>query len=206
VETKSAREAEMFATVQETRRQWEGVTQATRRIAIAADLELRRRHPGQPIPPLRPNPAERDGIVGSGSGESAWVQLTLDGVADPVDVGSSGRERTERVPDKRSAEADGQLMLGLTRETAHGQIPDHVLRIRNNAKTAQAKLDELASLREPAADLDYLSPGPAWPIAQQRDRDAVLQPPRPEVVPSTRIVERYRAVPVHAVSTEPERG
>ena len=55
LEAKAAREAEMFAAVQETRRQWEAVTQATRRIAIAADLELRRRHPDLPIPPLRPH-------------------------------------------------------------------------------------------------------------------------------------------------------
>ena len=46
LETKAAREAQVFAAVQETRRQWEAITQATRRIAIAADLELRRRHPG----------------------------------------------------------------------------------------------------------------------------------------------------------------
>src|SRR5205823_990557 len=54
LEVKAAREAEMFAATQETRRQWEAVTQATRRTAVAADLELRRRYPNLPIPPLRP--------------------------------------------------------------------------------------------------------------------------------------------------------
>ena len=56
LEAKAATEAGIFAAAQETRRQWETVTEPTRRIAIAADLELRRRHPGRRIPPLRPPP------------------------------------------------------------------------------------------------------------------------------------------------------
>ena len=172
LETKAAREAQVFAAVQETRRQWEAITQATRRIAIAADLELRRRHPGLAIPPLRPHPAEREGIVGSAPDESAWVQLTLDGTAHPVGATASGQRCNERARDERSAETHGQLMLGLTLRTAHHEIPEHVLSIRDNAKAAQAKLDELASLREPATDTDDLSPGLAWPAIQQRDRDA----------------------------------
>jgi hypothetical protein len=97
-------------------------------------------------------------------------------------------------------------MLGLTPETAHQGIPEHVLRIRDNAKAAQAKLDELASLREPAADTDDLSPGLAWPAIHQRDREAVLQPPQPEVVPAARIIEHYHAATADADRPEPERG
>src|SRR6266568_1986703 len=167
LEAKAAREASMFAAVQEARRQWEAVTQATRRIAVAADLELRRRHPALPIPPLRPHLAEREGPAGPAR-------------------------------DDRSAETHGQLMLGLTPKTAHQRIPEHVLRIRDNAKAAQAKLDELASLREPATDTDDLSPGLAWPAVRQRERDAVLQPPRPEVVSATRITEQYHASAANA--------
>ena len=100
LETKAAREAQMFAAVHETRQQWEAVTQATRRIAIAADLELRRRHPGMPIPPLRPHPAEREGIAGSAPDELAWVQLTLDGTAHPVGATASGQPRNERALDE----------------------------------------------------------------------------------------------------------
>ena len=74
------------------------------------------------------------------------MQLTLDGAAHTADAGSSGQQRNEHAPDNRSAEAHGQLMLGLTPETAHQEIPEQVLRIRDNAKIAQAKLDELASL------------------------------------------------------------
>jgi hypothetical protein len=97
-------------------------------------------------------------------------------------------------------------MLGLTLTTAHHEIPEHVLRIRDNAKAAQGKLDELASLREPAADVDDLSPGPAWPASQQRVREAVLQPPQPEVIPAARIAERYHAATANARPPESERG
>ena len=63
LEAKAARESEMFAAVQATRRQWETLTETTRTMAIAADAELRRRHPGMQIEPLRPHPAEADGIT-----------------------------------------------------------------------------------------------------------------------------------------------
>lgn len=205
LETKAAREAEIFAAVQESRRQWEAVTQATRRIAIAADLELRRRHPRRPIAPLRTHPAERDGSVCLPPGGDPWMQLTLDGTAHPLGAASSGPHGKERAPQGQRAEVIGQLMLGLTPSTAHHEIPGLVLRIRDNAKAAQAKLDELAGLPEPGTDMDN-PPGLAWPITQRRDRDAVLQPPQPEVVPSARVVERYHAVPGNADRPEQERG
>ena len=94
---------------------------------------------------------------------------------------------------------------GLTFDAAEKGTPEHVMRIREHAKIAQAKLDELASLPEQAADTDSLSTGRAWPVAAQRDRDAILQPPRPEVVPSARIAERYAEL-ANTVRPEPERG
>ena len=45
LEAKAATEERLLTDVHETRRHWESVTQTTRRIAIAADTELRRRHP-----------------------------------------------------------------------------------------------------------------------------------------------------------------
>jgi hypothetical protein len=206
LETKAAREAEMFAAGQETRRQSESVTQTTLRIALAADLELRRRYPDLPIPPLRPHSAEREYIADTAPDKATWVQLTFDETAHPMNAASPKPNGNARAPDKQRTEADGQLMLGLTVGTAHREIPEQMLRIRDNAKLAQAKLDDLTSLREPATDADDLSPGPAWPTAQQRDRDAILQPPQPEVVPSTRIGERHHAVMANGPRPDPERG
>jgi len=50
----------VFATVMADRTDWEQATRQQRHLAVAADAELRRRHPSQPFPPLRsaePEPA-----------------------------------------------------------------------------------------------------------------------------------------------------
>ena len=195
LEAKAAREAQMFAAVQETRRQWEAVTQATRRIAIAADLELRRRHPGMPIPPLRPHPAELEGMADPGPDERA----------EQAPGGTVHSAPNAPPRSQHDVDTQKQRLLGLTPDSAESEIPELVTHIREHAKIAQAKLDELASLPEQAADMDTLSPGPAWPVAAQRDRDAILQPPRSEVVPSARIAKRYAEL-ANTVRPEAERG
>jgi hypothetical protein len=43
----------VFAAVMADRTDWDQATRAQRQLAVAADAELRRRHPGQPFPPLR---------------------------------------------------------------------------------------------------------------------------------------------------------
>jgi hypothetical protein len=51
---------EVFATTMSDRADWDAATRAQRHLAVAADAEVRRRHPGQPFPPLRsaePEPA-----------------------------------------------------------------------------------------------------------------------------------------------------
>jgi len=63
LEAKASKEAAMFTAAQDTRQQWEAVTETTRRIAIAADIELRRRHPGMQLEPLRPHPNEAVSIT-----------------------------------------------------------------------------------------------------------------------------------------------
>jgi hypothetical protein len=96
-------------------------------------------------------------------------------------------------------------MLGLTLDTAHHKIPQHVLRIRESTKIAQAKLDDLASLGEPATDADDLSSGLAWPTVQQQDHDAVLQSTPPEIVPSIHVRQHHAAL-TNAAYLEPEQG
>jgi len=52
----------IFAAAMADRRQWETATRQHRQLAVAADAELRRRHPGQQHPPLRsaePQPVTR---------------------------------------------------------------------------------------------------------------------------------------------------
>ncbi len=210
LEAKAAREADLFTAVQETRRQWEAATESTRRIAIAADLELCRRHPGMVIAPLRPHPAETAGglwpeALAPGTDNEVWVQLTLDGSAHLLPDDPSPHQQNELAPSKQR-EAAGQLMLGLTPEAAHEEVPEQVLRIRDNAKAAQAKLDELTNTPLPGAQEDDLSPGLAWPAQAKRERAAVLQPPKPEVVPLARVARQYHAAQADARPGEAERG
>jgi hypothetical protein len=200
LEAKAAQETELFAAAQETRRQWETVTETTRRIAIAADTELRRRHPDRPLAPLRPHPAEAarptpsvptQPIGQKGTG----VQPTLDRKAHLAR--HTGHQPRNGAVSARHQDANGQFMLGLTTAIAFDQIPEQVLRIRDNAKAAQAKLDDLAATQPPRSAEDRAPPG--------RARDPLLQPPQPDVVPSARVLQHHRAARAGTGRAGPER-
>ena len=137
----------IFAAVMADRADWDAATRHQRHLAVAADAELRRRHPGQHYPPLRsaePEPAtqlQRD-------------ELTL---------------------------APGQ------------QIQEMGQWIKDLAAQRRAFADRLAerqSLTIPAPDPDYEDLGPAFPAWTASRTDAILQPPKPEIQPSTLVLER----------------
>ena len=137
----------VFAAVMEDRAEWEKATSQQRHLAVAADAELRRRHPEQQHPPLRsaePEPATQE--------QRAEITLTAG----------------EEIPEL------GQWITGLAAQ--HREFAD--------------KLAERQSLRTPAEDPDYEDLGPAFPAWTGADRDAILQPPKPEIQPSPRILER----------------
>lgn len=98
-------------------------------------------------------------------------------------------------------EAHGQQALGLTPATVHEDIPGQVQRIRETARQIQAKIDDFASTREPAEEPDATDLGPAWNVQAGRQRDAILQPPKPDVVPASQILER---APARQADLEPE--
>jgi hypothetical protein len=52
-----------------------------------------------------------------------------------------------------------------------------------------AKLAERQSIKVPAEDPDYDDLGRAFPAWAPPGRDAILQPPKPQVTPSARILE-----------------
>ena len=122
-------------------------TRQQRQLAVAADAELRRRHPGQQFPPLRsaePEPATQE----------QRDELTL----------TAGEE----IPQL------GQWITDLAAQ--HRAFAD--------------KLAERQSLMIPAEDPDYEDLGPAFPAWAGPDKDAILQPPKPQIQPSPRILER----------------
>ena len=136
-----------FAAVMADRADWDAATRAQRHLAVAADAELRRRHPGQQYPPLRSaepppvTPAQRD-------------DLTL----------TTGEQIRET----------GQWIKDLTAQR----------------RAFAARLADRQSLAIPSEDPDYGDLGQAFPPWPAPARDAILQPPKPEIPPSARILER----------------
>jgi hypothetical protein len=136
----------VFAATMADRAEWERATRHQRQLAVAADSELRRRHPGQPWPPLR----------------SAELEL-----AHPDESGDPAR-----APEEDRQRAARQLIELAAR---HCEFAD--------------KLAERQTLEMPAEDPDYENHGPAFPAWTGPYPDAILQPPKPEIQPSQRILE-----------------
>lgn len=205
LEAKAAEESCLFAAVQDTRQRWETLTESSRRVALAADRELRRRHPEACIDPLCPHPAESEQLIQPGQlrRRDEWVQPTLNETGPQPD---DRRERRHAI-DSQSDSADQVCRaLGLTTETADDEIPGQIRRIHQNASLIQTRLDELASTPLPGEGKEGRSPGMAWPTASGHRRAAVLQPPRPEIIPPARVVEAYREVVGADATTDAEHG
>jgi hypothetical protein len=137
----------IFAAVMADRADWENATRQQRHLAVAADAELRRRHPDQQFTPLRS--------------------------AEPEPVTPAQRH-------------------GLTL-TVGEEIPHVGQWIKDLAAEHQSFADQLAdrqSLMTPAEDPDYADLGQAFPPWPGPGKDAILQPPKPEIPPSRRVLER----------------
>ncbi len=135
-----------FATVMADRADWEAATRAQRQLAVAADAELRRRHPGQHFAPLRsaePEPATQ--------AQGDDLILTPDGPSDM-----------------------GQQLTDLA--AAH--------------RIFAGKLADRQSLAIPSEDPDYGDLGQAFPAWTGPGQEPILQPPKPEIPPSPRVLQR----------------
>jgi hypothetical protein len=124
-------------------------TRAQRHLAVAADTELRRRHPDQHYPPLRsaePEPhLEPDSAV-----DSQHVELAA-----------------------RLAEMSQQIK-DLT--AAH--------------RTFAERLAARQTLMVPSQDPEYGDLAQAFPLWSGGGRNAILQPPKPNIRPSAYVLER----------------
>jgi len=197
----------MLAAAQETRRQWEALTEPTRRAALAADLELRRRHPGIRLAPLRS--AEPEPTMGNKAGsvmsrQRVWIQETLDGTSHLPD--SDAGAETDKAPVEpvtHSQEVPGQLALALRPETASQPIPEQLLQIGDHARRVQEEIDKLRTIPEYEEDDDASYLGPGWASLVRRDRDAVLQPPKPDLMPAKAILRQAHG---RTGDREPEAG
>jgi hypothetical protein len=137
----------VFAVTMADRAEWDAATRAQRHLAVAADAELRRRHPGQHYPPLR----------------SAEYQPATDG------------QRDQLTPAVRQPLGE---MLPWIKEVAAAH------------RTFAERLAERQSLAVPSEDPDYGDLGPAFPSWPGQGKDAILQPPKPEIPPSSEVLQR----------------
>jgi hypothetical protein len=140
-----AQECELDQTM-EARRDWEHATEHARHLAVAADSELRRRHPGQRFEPLRSE--------------------------EPM-VTEEERQQLDLAPGAESYQA-----------------PEWITRLAAERRAVRERLDERKGVRVPSQDPDYQDEGEAWPAWADRDRDAILQPPRPQMQPAPAVAQR----------------
>jgi hypothetical protein len=158
------------------------MTEPTRRLARAADIELKRRGVLGRDDVLRS--AESEGFTYPGRENTAevWVQPRLDGSADlprepePLTVA----EREERALE----------VLGLTLSYGQAELPLQVTEIAEYNRKRQAEIDERRSMRIPAEEPDEMDLGEAWNVLAERRRDAVIQPPRPPIPAAEAVLER----------------
>jgi hypothetical protein len=123
------------------RREWEQATEESRRLGVAADWELRRRHPEQRLEPLRS--------------------------AEPEPPAERERQQLEIQPGSEAA------------------APEWVSALAAERDAFREKADAYKGMMVPSEDPDWQDLGEAW-TSPQRQRDAILQPPKPEIGPSPR--------------------
>jgi hypothetical protein len=136
----------VFAGVMEDRAAWEQATADRRRLATAADAELRRRHPRQHFPPLRsaePEPAT----------EAQLAELALT-------PGTQIPELSSRVQELAAGRQDFAARLA----------QEH---------------DQMQESQQPD-----IAATPEHPPTWRDDGQPLLQPPKPEIPPSARVLER----------------
>jgi len=125
---------------------WDHATASARRLAIAADAELRRRHPRQRIEPLRSR--------------------------EPAPAGGAEHEQLDPAPDGKRAETAAWI---------------HDLAIQREA--FRAEIDNRPGLMAPGQDPVRGDLGETLPAWRASGRDPILQPPKPEIIPSARILQ-----------------
>jgi hypothetical protein len=117
---------------------WAAATEPTRRLALAADTEYRRRHPHAQLDPLRS--------------------------AEPPTP--TAEEQAALIPDS----------TGITYEP-----PQWVTDLDDQIRQVSERIAERAVERIPAEDHEWEDLGAAWPDREAAERDAILQPPKPEI-------------------------
>jgi hypothetical protein len=137
----------IFAQTIADRLEWEHATAPTRHMAIAADAELRRRHPDQQIEPLRSS--------------------------EPAPPSQTDHDELALVPGEKI-----------------GEMATWIRDLTAQRHAFHAKLGERPALKIPGEDPEWGEDlGEAFPAWNTSRRDAILQPPKPQITPSAKILQ-----------------
>jgi hypothetical protein len=203
--TRATSLAEELASAQETRRQWAALTEPTRRMALAADLELRRRHPDAKLAPLA-GTADAGPITADRLQTHAWVRQVI--AADPATPSTqSERQKSANKPkrDVSARHANFRQQLDRSGLAISEDAAEHLASIIYNARRAQEQIDYLRDQPQFASDDDMIYLGNAWDLQARHERDAIIQPPKPEIAPAGAVLQRSSARTTQA-EAEPEAG
>ncbi len=154
---------EKLAAAHDTRCEWEVMTEPTRRLARASDLELKRR-----------------GVLAH---DEALKSAEPEGFVYP-ELPSKPAEPTPAEREERALQ-----VLGLTLDYDQPELPSQISEIAEYNRQRQAEIDERRSVRIPAEEPDEMDLGQALNVLAERRRDAVIQPPQPEIPPSSKLLE-----------------
>jgi AAA domain/TrwC relaxase len=116
-----------------------------------------------------------------------WDKLTEDGRRLAV---QANEELRRRYPDRKIRPL----------ETAEPQAPDQPLaqpgwlaELEEQRRVFREELEARQDVTVPAEDPDWQDEGPAWQVWQAQ-RDAILQPPKPEIRPAEGVLEAVRQI------------
>ena len=135
LEAKYRQRETLLGKVMVERELWDKLTEGGRRLAVQADLELRRRYPGRKLRPL----------------ESAEPQA----------------------PGEPTVE------------------PGWLAELEDQRRIFREEVEARQNVMVPAEDPDWEDEGPAWRVWEAQ-RDAILQPPKPDIRPADALLEAAR--------------
>jgi hypothetical protein len=78
-------------------------------------------------------------------------------------------------------------------EQAEHETPQWVAELAERNRAAMARIDERRGLVVPSEDHEWQDEGLAWPAEARRERDAVIQPPKPEIKPAAPVAQAAAA-------------
>jgi hypothetical protein len=105
------------------------------------------------------------------------------------------RNPDAKLPPMQSAEPPKPFedeRAALVADEPERETPAWVTELAERNRAAREKLEERQGLRVPSEDHEWEDQGEAWPDVVRLERDAIIQPPKPEIRPAAEVAERAR--------------